>query len=133
MSVSLAELVVGLAGVYLAGGALFAVPFAARGVARIDPLATGSTIGFRVLIVPGTMLFWPLLLLRWAAGSVAPPIETNAHRRASRSLDGHESRTGLGLASSRRPPAGGGQDDTVSGEAEPTAPSLTDSRRSLAR
>ena len=84
MSVSLAELLVGLAGIYLTGGALFAVPFAVRGVAKIDPLAAESTPGFRMLIVPGTILFWPLLLLRWAAGSMAPPIEVNAHRRRAR-------------------------------------------------
>ena len=84
MAPSLAVLVVGLAGLYVAAGAVFAGPFIIRGVERIDPLASGSAWSFRLLIVPGTVVFWPLLLLRWAAGSVAPPIEVNAHRRAAR-------------------------------------------------
>jgi hypothetical protein len=84
MAPSLAVLVVGLAGLYVTAGAVFAVPFIIRGVERIDPLASGSPWSFRLLIVPGTVVFWPLLLLRWAAGSVAPPIEVNAHRRAAR-------------------------------------------------
>jgi hypothetical protein len=79
-----ATLLVGLAELYLAAGVIFAVPFAVRGVARIDPAGAGSPWSFRVLIVPGTAVFWPLLLLRWAAGSVAPPVERTAHRRAAR-------------------------------------------------
>ena len=84
MAPSLAVLVVGLAGLYVTAGAVFAIPFIIRGVERIDPLAAGSPWSFRLLLVPGTVVFWPLLLLRWAAGSVAPPIEVNAHRRAAR-------------------------------------------------
>lgn len=84
MHETLAELVVGLARVYALAGAAFCVPFVARGVTRIDPQAAGSPIAFRLLIVPGTIVFWPLLLLRWAAGSVAPPVELNAHRKAAR-------------------------------------------------
>jgi hypothetical protein len=84
MGTSLATLLVGLAAVYGAAGVLFAVPFAIRGIERVDPLGAGSPWSFRLLIVPGTIVFWPLLLLRWAAGSVAPPLEVNAHRRAAR-------------------------------------------------
>jgi hypothetical protein len=79
-----AELVVGLGTLYAAAGTIFAVPFAIRGVTRVDPLGAGSPWTFRLLIVPGTIVFWPLLLLRWTAGSVAPPTEVNAHRRAAR-------------------------------------------------
>jgi hypothetical protein len=50
-------------------------------VDRIDPMARGAGWGFRLLITPGAALFWPLLLVRWAAGSIAPTVETNAHRR----------------------------------------------------
>jgi hypothetical protein len=81
---SLATLFVGLAGWYAAAGIVFAVPFTVRGVGRIDPAASAAPWSFRLLIVPGTVVFWPLLLLRWAAGSVAPPVELNAHRRAAR-------------------------------------------------
>jgi len=70
-----------LLGVYLACGLLFAVPFALAGVQKIDPHAAGSGWGFRLLILPGAMLLWPLLLRRWFGGSHHPPEEWNAHRR----------------------------------------------------
>jgi hypothetical protein len=84
MTHSWAAFVVGLAGLYAAAGAVFALPFVIRGVTQIDPAGRGSPWTFRILIVPGTIAFWPLLLLRWAAGSIAPPAEMNAHRKAAR-------------------------------------------------
>jgi hypothetical protein len=80
----LAELVVGLAAFYAGAGLCFAIPFAVVGVTRIDPLGAGSPWTFRLVIMPGVVVFWPLLLLRWSAGSIAPPVELNAHRRAAR-------------------------------------------------
>jgi hypothetical protein len=71
-------------GVYLALGLVFAIPFVLLGVMRIDPHAAHGSWGFRLLIIPGTMAFWPLLLKRWAGGVHEPPEEGNAHRRASR-------------------------------------------------
>ena len=79
-----AELVVGLAETYILAGAAFAPPFLVRGLTRIDPMAIGAPWTFRALIAPGVIVFWPLLLMRWAAGSMAPPLEINAHRRAAR-------------------------------------------------
>ena len=84
MTTSLATLVVGLTGLYAACGAAFAVPFVVRGLSKIDPMGAGSSWSFRLLILPGTVVFWPLLLVRWAAGSMAPPVEITAHRRAAR-------------------------------------------------
>lgn len=80
----LASIVVWMAGTYLTLGLLFAVPFVLRGVQRIDPAARAGTWGFRILIVPGVTLLWPLLARRWAVGSVHPPTEVNAHRRRAR-------------------------------------------------
>jgi len=77
----LARIVVWIAGLYLTLGLLVAVPFVLRGVQRVDPVAREGTWGFRVLIVPGVALLWPLLARRWAVGSVRPPTEQNAHRR----------------------------------------------------
>jgi hypothetical protein len=68
-------------------GLAFAVPFVMRGVQRIDPLAEGATAGFRLLIVPGVVVFWPLLAARWALGGRRPPVELNAHRLAARHED----------------------------------------------
>jgi hypothetical protein len=84
MTHPVATLLVGLLTTYVGIGAFFAVAFVVGGVQRIDPMARGAGWGFRLLIAPGATLFWPLLLLRWAAGSMAPPVESNAHRRLAR-------------------------------------------------
>lgn len=70
-------------GAYAALGLLFAVAFLARGIGRVDPGARGSGWGFRLIVLPGVVAFWPLLLRRWMAGA-ALPVESNAHRRRAR-------------------------------------------------
>jgi hypothetical protein len=72
-----------LLGVYLACGLILAIPFVLMGVKKIDPHAAHGSWGFRVLIVPGAMALWPVLLRRWASGVHEPPEERSAHRRAS--------------------------------------------------
>ena len=72
-----------LAAVYLACGVVFAIPFLARGVAAIDPGAREGSWGFRLIVLPGVVVLWPLLLRRWLAGRGEPPVESNAHRRAA--------------------------------------------------
>ena len=69
--------------VYLALGVLFAVAFAWRGAGRLDPAAAHASWGFRLIVVPAAALLWPLLAWRWLAGRSAPPLESNAHRRAA--------------------------------------------------
>jgi hypothetical protein len=81
-AILLARALVLLAEIYLALGLLFALAFAAFGVGSVDPAARGGTPGFRVLIVPGSALFWPLLLRRWLRRA-PPPREHNAHRDAA--------------------------------------------------
>ncbi|MEL6586290.1 MAG: hypothetical protein AAFQ50_06440 [Pseudomonadota bacterium] len=49
---------------WLAIGALVAVPFLLWGLDRIDPDADGAYV-FRPLLVPGVLLIWPLVLWRW--------------------------------------------------------------------
>jgi hypothetical protein len=73
-------------GVYLACGFLFAIPFVFIGVKKIDPPAAHGSWGFRLLIFPGTLAFWPLLLRRWLKGISAPPEERNAHRSAANEI-----------------------------------------------
>ena len=77
-----AVIMIFLAG-YLACGFLFALLFAFLGVGRIDPHASHGSWGFRLLIIPGTMALWPILLRRWATGVDEPPEESTAHRRAA--------------------------------------------------
>ena len=68
---------------YLGIGVVFGIPFVWRGVHRIDPSAPGSTWGFRLLILPGVVALWPVLAMRWLAGT-PPAEERNAHRLAAR-------------------------------------------------
>ncbi len=50
---------------YLAIGVIFAVPFVITGAGRIDPAAHKTGWIFRVLLLVGSTLLWPLLLARW--------------------------------------------------------------------
>ena len=54
-----------IAGIYLVAGFLFAIAFITKGVSRIDEGAHGSSWGFKVIIIPGTIIFWPFLLSKW--------------------------------------------------------------------
>jgi hypothetical protein len=54
-----------LAAIYLVAGFVFAIFFVVKGVEKIDEGARGASIGFRIIIIPGTMVFWPLLLKKW--------------------------------------------------------------------
>ena len=80
----MAQTLVWLLGIYVLLGIVFAPFFVLRGAARIDPSVKQSTWGFQVMIVPGVIALWPLLLLRWASGVQPPPIENNAHRQAAK-------------------------------------------------
>ena len=60
-----AEIIIAIASWYGAIGLAVAALFIVFGLNRIDPSAHGSYL-FRVLIVPGIVLIWPLVLLRWA-------------------------------------------------------------------
>ena len=50
---------------YLFCGLVFAIPFVLKGVTAIDEGAHGSSIGFRIIIIPGVIIFWPFLLKKW--------------------------------------------------------------------
>lgn len=78
--VPVADTIVAVAAVYVAVGLLFAAAFVTTGVGKIDPSAKHAPIGFRLVIVPGTVAFWPLLAIRWLRGQMAPA-EKTAHRR----------------------------------------------------
>jgi hypothetical protein len=56
-------------------GLLFAVPFVCLGVQRLDSASRGSSVGFRLLILPGVAAFWPIFLDRWRRGIAEPPAE----------------------------------------------------------
>ena len=52
-------------GAYLAIGLGFALGFAWRGWRAIEPPGTEGTVVFRILLIPGATMLWPLLLRRW--------------------------------------------------------------------
>lgn len=78
--VQLVSVLLMVAGIYGALGFVFALYFVFAGAGKIDPVAAEGTKGFRLLIIPGVCLFWPLLLLRLVRGVSEPPDENNAHR-----------------------------------------------------
>lgn len=58
-----------IAAVYLIAGLVFAIAFVTKGVSQIDEAAEESGWGFRLIIVPGTIVFWPILLKKWMSTS----------------------------------------------------------------
>lgn len=84
MAHTVATIVVAALGTYAALGFVFALAFAWRGAGRVDPVAKEGTWGFRLLIIPGAMALWPLLLGRWLGGDGQPPDERNPHREAAK-------------------------------------------------
>ena len=70
-----------VAGLYLAAGLVFGLAFVTLGVQRVDDDAKGGSVGFRILILPGTILLWPLLAARWVRGSGVPSERTGHKSR----------------------------------------------------
>ena len=65
---------------YLGLGFLFSIYFVSVGVSKVDPAAKGSGIGFKLIIIPGVLVFWPMFLIRIAKGISEPPQEQTAHK-----------------------------------------------------
>ena len=80
---TIATYLVNALAIYLGVGLVFAIAFVWKGVGKIDPAAVEGTIGFRLLILPGSIALWPLLARRWLYGE-GPPVERNAHRDSAR-------------------------------------------------
>lgn len=56
-------------GAYDAIGILLLVPFHLKALKVLDNQAEGSSWGFRILVTPGLVAFWPLVLLKWRAAA----------------------------------------------------------------
>jgi hypothetical protein len=80
MPETIATALVYLLGSYIAIGLVFAAAFVSRGVQKVDHQASGTGIGFRLLIFPGSAVLWPLLLRRWLRANGESPEERNPHR-----------------------------------------------------
>lgn len=66
------HLIFTIAGIYLVCGFVFALAFIFKGAQVIDEAAKDSSAGFKIIIIPGTMVFWPLLLIKWIHTSKNP-------------------------------------------------------------
>ena len=51
--------------IYVAIGSILAGPFLIFGIGRVDHAAKGTPWTFRVLVLPGVIALWPLMLRRW--------------------------------------------------------------------
>jgi len=51
--------------IYLLVGLLFSIVFLWKGLTKIDANANGTNFGFKLLIIPGTIALWPMLLYKW--------------------------------------------------------------------
>ena len=65
---TLVSIILTIAGGYLLLGFLFAILFLSKGITKVDEAAIDSSWGFRLLILPGTICFWPVLLRKWIKG-----------------------------------------------------------------
>ena len=54
-----------LAALYIIAGILFAIPFLTRWIVIVDESAKGTSWSFRLLILPGSIVFWPVLLKKY--------------------------------------------------------------------
>lgn len=61
---ALAEAIISALQFYAGIGLAISAAFLLFGVDRIDPDARGSYL-FRILLIPGTIGLWPLVLYRW--------------------------------------------------------------------
>ncbi len=67
------------AGIYALLGFLFAIYFVARGAGRMDSVAQGGTLGFRILIFPASAALWPWLAVRCMRDPAGGATETEHH------------------------------------------------------
>ncbi|MDQ7019007.1 MAG: hypothetical protein Q9M33_07555 [Robiginitomaculum sp.] len=72
MSIAMANAVASALGFYLVLGALYGLYFISFGAAAMVPAARGAGLGFRLIILPGAIMLWPVLLARLIKGFPRP-------------------------------------------------------------
>lgn len=65
MAVKFFSLLLLLALIYVIAGIVFAIAFVAKGVNTVDKSSHGTSVGFKLLIFPGSVALWPILLSKW--------------------------------------------------------------------
>lgn len=79
---------------YALAGASFAALLQVRGLHALDPGTRGTSVAFRLVLLPGMIALWPLLAWRWKQGSVA----SGFHPAADLAATPRRLRTGHRLA-----------------------------------
>jgi hypothetical protein len=64
MTVAAAQVLIQVMTFYLCCGAVFAVIFLWQWVGELDAAAAHGTWGFRLMVFPGVVAFWPLFAAR---------------------------------------------------------------------
>jgi hypothetical protein len=70
-------------------GTVFSALYVIFGIENADPAAKGANISFKLTVIPGIIIFWPLFAIRWIIGLKRPPQERNAHRIAAKTYHSH--------------------------------------------
>ncbi|HJK99762.1 MAG TPA: hypothetical protein RMF84_21215 [Polyangiaceae bacterium LLY-WYZ-14_1] len=60
-----ARMVIDVGRVWVAVGLAVALPFVTIGIGRVAEGAQGASIPFRLLMIPGSVVLWPVVLWRW--------------------------------------------------------------------
>jgi hypothetical protein len=68
MTIAAAELFWAGLGIYLAAGLLVAIIYGFFAARAVDHGAEGAGLGFRLIIMPGVALLWPIMVLRLISG-----------------------------------------------------------------
>lgn len=63
------ELAVTIFLVYVLIGLVFSFAFVFKGVSVVDSGARGGSIWFKLLLIPGSIALWPVLLVKWIKAS----------------------------------------------------------------
>ncbi len=67
----MAEAALGLLAIYLVAGLVIGIPFVLIGVGKVDPVAQTSPRRVRLLLLPGTVGLWPIMLAKWLRAGAA--------------------------------------------------------------
>jgi hypothetical protein len=72
MAFEWAQWLVGACGVYLVVGGIFAIAFVSAGLRHIDVAAKDMPWSARLLVFPGVVALWPLMLAKWLTRQQPP-------------------------------------------------------------
>ena len=62
-----------IAGIYLLLGIIFAIAFLWKGITKVDAGAKNTRFFLKLLIFPGAVLFWVVLLRKWIKSTKSKP------------------------------------------------------------